>query len=90
MGEDVETCIHRLLVASDWDSERASRGIVFLDEVDKLSRSSSASYSKDVSGEGVQQALLKILEGTVVSVPDKEGQSAGRRGKGGASESLKG
>jgi hypothetical protein len=57
--------------------------------VDKLSRSSSASYSKDVSGEGVQQALLKILEGTVVSVPDKEGQSAGRgRGKGGARELL--
>lgn len=74
-------------MASDWDAQRASTGIVFLDEVDKLSRSSSASYSKDVSGEGVQQALLKILEGTVVSVPDKEGQSVGRRGKGGARES---
>lgn len=66
--------MHRLLVAADWDAERASRGIIFIDEIDKLARSSG--HAKDVSGEGVQQALLKILEGTIVSVPDKDG---GRR-----------
>lgn len=54
-------------------SESSRQGIVFIDEIDKISRSSSASFSKDVSGEGVQQAMLKILEGTVVSVADKEG-----------------
>lgn len=74
VGEDVEMCVHRLLVAADWDAERASRGIIFIDEIDKLARSSG--HAKDVSGEGVQQALLKILEGTIVSVPDGEG---GRR-----------
>ncbi|KAL8278291.1 hypothetical protein RQP46_009323 [Phenoliferia psychrophenolica] len=73
VGEDVESCIHRLLQAADYDSDRASTGIIFIDEIDKLARSSSASYSKDVAGEGVQQALLKILEGTIVSVPEKEG-----------------
>ncbi|KAK4049831.1 ATP-binding protein [Microbotryomycetes sp. JL201] len=76
VGEDVETCIHRLLVAADWNVDKANRGIVFIDEVDKLARSVSASHSKDVSGEGVQQALLKILEGTIVSVPDKDGQAS--------------
>lgn len=65
--------------------KRCRQGIVFIDEIDKLSRSSSASFSKDVSGEGVQQALLKILEGTVVTVMDKEGASAVAKGrKGGA------
>ncbi|KAK4700950.1 ATP-dependent Clp protease ATP-binding subunit ClpX, partial [Phenoliferia sp. Uapishka_3] len=89
VGEDVESCVHRLLQASDWDAERASTGIIFIDEVDKLSRSSSASYSKDVSGEGVQQALLKILEGTIVSVPDKEGVGSSG-GSGGSGRRLKG
>ncbi|KAM0790244.1 hypothetical protein ACM66B_005552 [Microbotryomycetes sp. NB124-2] len=86
VGEDVETCIHRLLVAADWNVDKANRGIVFIDEVDKLARSVSASHSKDVSGEGVQQALLKILEGTIVSVPDKDGQ-ASRKTRGPPKES---
>ncbi|KAK4050210.1 ATP-binding protein [Microbotryomycetes sp. JL221] len=75
VGEDVETCIHRLLLASDWNVDKASKGIVFIDEIDKLARTSSSSHSKDVSGEGVQQSLLKIIEGTIVSVPDKDGQA---------------
>ncbi|KAM0750448.1 ClpX, ATPase regulatory subunit [Meredithblackwellia eburnea MCA 4105] len=81
VGEDVESCVHRLLQAADWDAERASTGIIFIDEIDKISRSASASYSKDVSGEGVQQALLKILEGTIVSVPDKEGAGSPMGGR---------
>ncbi|KAI5476657.1 hypothetical protein MNV49_007435 [Pseudohyphozyma bogoriensis] len=72
VGEDVESCVARLLVAADWDVERASHGIIFIDEVDKISRSAASYSAKDVSGEGVQQALLKLLEGTVVSVPDKD------------------
>jgi ATP-dependent Clp protease ATP-binding subunit ClpX len=80
VGEDVENCVHRLLVAADWDAEAAGTGIIFIDEVDKLARSSSASLSKDVGGEAVQQALLKILEGTVVSVPDKDGAKGRRPG----------
>jgi ATP-dependent Clp protease ATP-binding subunit ClpX len=70
VGDDVESMITRLLTAADGDVERCQRGIVFLDEIDKISRKSeSATVSKDVSGEGVQQALLKLIEGTKCRVP---------------------
>jgi len=70
VGDDVESMIARLLIAADGDVEKAQRGIVFIDEVDKISRKSeSATLSRDVSGEGVQQALLKVVEGTTVRVP---------------------
>lgn len=78
VGEDVETCVQKLLAASDWDVGRAEVGIICIDEIDKIAR--SATSSKDVSGEGVQQALLKILEGTVITVKNEEG-SNGRPGK---------
>lgn len=80
VGDDVEMCIHRLLQNADYDVARAERGIVFIDEIDKLAKRSDATNpsQRDVSGEGVQQGLLRMLEGTVVTVTPKN--AAGRGG----------
>jgi ATP-dependent Clp protease ATP-binding subunit ClpX len=79
IGEDAEVCVHRLLAAANYDVERAERGIICLDEVDKIA-TAKVSHGKDVSGEGVQQALLKIIEGTTVQIQAKTERNAPRAG----------
>ena len=75
VGEDVENILLKLIQAADYDIERAEKGIIYVDEIDKIARKSdNPSITRDVSGEGVQQALLKILEGTVASIPPQGGR----------------
>lgn len=75
VGEDIESILTRLLQAADYDVEAAERGIVFIDEIDKIARKGdNPSITRDVSGEGVQQGLLKLLEGSIVNVPPQGGR----------------
>ncbi|KAI9785486.1 MAG: hypothetical protein M1839_009227 [Geoglossum umbratile] len=83
IGEDAEVCVQRLLAASNWDVARAERGIICLDEVDKIA-TAKVSHGKDVSGEGVQQALLKIIEGTTLHISAKQERGGGGRSPGGS------
>lgn len=81
VGEDVEVCVQRLLVASGWDVTKAERGIIVLDEVDKIARKTEGMAGKDVNGEGVQQALLKIIEGTTLQISDKGQKTDAQRSR---------
>ncbi|KAM5456391.1 ATP-binding protein [Microsporum audouinii] len=84
IGEDADVCVHRLLAAANYDVEQAERGIICLDEIDKIA-TAKVSHGKDVSGEGVQQALLKIIEGTTIQIQAKPERNASRPSSGGNS-----